>query len=219
MVSCRVVIIPAHQVLSPCVANLPSLSRPREAEGDDSAVPYKRDKITRFATNSNSVSEERLQSRQFKFAPLKMNMMMLLSAGAGMTPGMMYGSHNPRWWSWWRPLAPAQSSHLSHYGDSGAMMAWWPRLGAKWEAFYMYNQHTVQSTKGPLTFYWWWNDIFNNEKWSPESLWADGCWFHLPLKVWELYSQSPPQQRSRQSALRNLISEFIMFSLSLIGSS
>ena len=31
MVSCRVVIIPAHQVLSPCVANLPSLSleRPR----------------------------------------------------------------------------------------------------------------------------------------------------------------------------------------------
>ena len=121
MVSCRVVIIPAHQVLSPCVANLPSLSHPREAE----------EMTQRFRTNETRLQDlqqtailsvKKGFSGQFKFAPLKMNMM-LLSAGAGMTPGMMYGSHNPRWWSWWRPLAPAQSSHLSHYGDSGAMMA------------------------------------------------------------------------------------------------
>lgn len=86
-----------------------------------------------------------------------MNMMMLLSAGAGMTSGMMYGSHNPRWWSWWRPLAPAQSSHLSHYGDSGR---WWrdgPGRGAKREAFY--NQHPIQSSKGPLALYWGSSDI------------------------------------------------------------
>ena len=46
-------------------------------------------------------------------------MMMVLSAGAEMTRGMMYRRHNPRWWRRSRPLAPAQSSHLSHYGDSG----------------------------------------------------------------------------------------------------
>ena len=145
-----------------------------------------------------------------------MTMMMLLSAGAGMTPGMMYGSHNPRWWSWWRPLAPAQSSHLSHYGDSGR---WWrdgPGRGAEWEAFY--NQHPIQSSKGPLALYCGSSDILQKSYVQSRSLWADGCWFHL-LKIWELYIQSPPQQRSRQSALRNLISEFIMFSLSLIGSS
>ena len=116
MVSCRVVIIPAHQVLSPCVANLPSLSHPQEAEG----------MTQRFRTNETRLqdlqqtailSRKKGFSWQFKFAPLKMNMMMLL------TPGMMYGGHNPRWWRWCRPLAPAQSPHLSHYGDSGAMMA------------------------------------------------------------------------------------------------
>ena len=73
MVSCRVVIIPAHQVLSPCVANLPSLSleRPR-VEG---MTQQFRTNETRLQDLQQTVilspSEERLlklQSRQFKFA-------------------------------------------------------------------------------------------------------------------------------------------------------
>ena len=72
-------------------------------------------------------------------------MMIVLSAGAEMTRGMMYRRHNPRWWRRSRPLAPAQSSHLSHYGDSGDDGM--SRAGTKMGGFL---QHTMSSTKNPL---------------------------------------------------------------------